>query len=193
MQQADLDNLRDIIRQWCEDCDSSDDGAEMADSLFAKVQGLVDANAAMLAALQEAVAWLERVPVGVACKANPGAANLEAMREVIALATGTPTGEQAPRDLTERQAAAIDAARGYVADSDMFNAPTPEQVSELLAMAGIDAAPTGEAAGEWSGAPCDHAPDSAWHDDATGEHVDAVTGERGPCPHAAPTDETGER
>ncbi|MGB3833777.1 MAG: hypothetical protein WA975_18150 [Mesorhizobium sp.] len=34
---------------------------------------------------------------------------------------------------------------------------------------------------EWSGSPCPKDPDNFWIDDATGERVNAVTGERGEC------------
>lgn len=34
---------------------------------------------------------------------------------------------------------------------------------------------------EWSGSPCDRAPDNCWIDDETGEHVNATTCERTPA------------
>ncbi|WP_152522362.1 hypothetical protein [Sphingobium sp. HDIP04] len=43
---------------------------------------------AMLEALRKAVAWLDRLPVGAACRANPGDANLDDFRAILARIDG---------------------------------------------------------------------------------------------------------
>lgn len=125
MQQADLDNLRAILGQWCEDCDSSEAGRDLVDSLFAKVEAVTGAAPAMLAALQKVAGCAMAAPE----LSRAGA--WDVVQAAIALATGTPTGEQAPP---------LSAYAGTVSDAEYREIANGRQPWPL-------AAPTGEAGG----------------------------------------------
>lgn len=103
---------------------------------------LMAAAPAMLAALREVEqAW---------CGDSDMASAVDSALLAIAAATEGATGET---ERTERQrnnlAAAINAARAYVADSDMSNPPTQAQIAELLAEVGAAAPVVAIRAGEY--------------------------------------------